>query len=283
MENNKVQRKCYAKINLYLSVNDKRVDGYHNIQTIFQTIDLHDNLLIEKTKSGIEINKLDDIDNEDRLEIKVTKDFFSVLGIREYGIKINVEKHIPIKAGLGGGSSDAGNVLVGLNELYGNPLTKEELCNIGIKHGSDIPFFIYNGCAYGKSRGEELEILKSNDFYVLIVLPNTNKVSTKYAYDKFDELMSGDEKDLKHIIKAINNGNVDYLVKNVYNCFECIYKDNDEFQKTLHILKQTNPLACTLCGSGTSLFGLYKTLEDVNKARKVLSNYYCITSKTIGG
>ena len=284
MENKIIKRNCYAKINLFLSIKDKRKDGYHNIETIFQTIDLHDKLTVEKTEGEVEINNIVGIPNDDRLEIKVAKEFFKRLNREKCGAKISIEKHIPIKAGLGGGSSDAGNTLVCLNELYDFPFTKEELIEMGLKFGSDIPFFIEGGCAYGTSRGEVLQRLKQNDIYVLIVLSNEEKISTKIAYEKLDTIKEESKKDIESVKDAIQGGNIDYLAENIYNEFECIYRNNEEYRDIHLSLTKTNPLACSLCGSGMAQFGLYRTFNDLEKAKDILSKKYkCYTSKTIGG
>lgn len=174
-----------AKINLVLQVLNKREDGYHNIYTIFQKIDLFDEIELKKSITfSLEFFSDDgEVELEENLVYKAYVRFKEVFGIRE-NHSIRIKKSIPIGAGLGGGSSNAATLLKGMAYLYGIDPQSEEIYKIGRSLGADVPFFISSYlCAVGEGIGDELKPYPNFSAWYILICPNF-KVSTKWAYEK---------------------------------------------------------------------------------------------------
>jgi len=164
--------KAYAKINLALALKFKRSDGYHEIETIYQEIDFYDRVKVAKTQ------RITMICNHPGLPCDSSNLCIGAANLlqREFnipGIFINLEKNIPIGAGLGGGSSDAAAVLKGGINLYGIKIEQERLITLAAELGSDVPFFLYGGSAYGRGKGEIITpITLQANYTVLLITPN---------------------------------------------------------------------------------------------------------------
>jgi 4-diphosphocytidyl-2-C-methyl-D-erythritol kinase len=162
-----------AKLNLFLHITGRRADGYHELQTVFQFIDLQDTITLAE-RSDQQINRVtrwSEVAEEDDLMVRAAQKLANSCGISA-GVDIAIEKHIPMGAGLGGGSSDAATVLCGLNLLWGLDLSNRELADIGITLGADVPIFIYGHAAWAEGTGEILtSIDPPEDNYLLIVPP----------------------------------------------------------------------------------------------------------------
>ncbi len=162
-----------AKLNLFLHITGRRADGYHELQTVFQFIDLQDTITLAN-RSDQQINRVtswSEVAEEDDLMVRAAQKLANSCGISA-GVDIAIEKHIPMGAGLGGGSSDAATVLCGLNLLWGLDLSNRELADIGITLGADVPIFIYGHAAWAEGTGEILtSIDPPEDNYLLIVPP----------------------------------------------------------------------------------------------------------------
>lgn len=187
MKSVKVQ--CPAKINLTLKVLNKREDGFHNIESIMQTISLFDYLTIsievsEKTEINLSGTSNEIPYNEKNLVYKAAKLFFENTNFAHYKVNIYIEKNIPICAGLAGGSTDAAGTVYGLNELFGQPLTRDELHNLCAKLGSDLNFCLEGGRQMTSGRGEILEPLPFEEFNVSLIKPENLGISAKEAYTK---------------------------------------------------------------------------------------------------
>ena len=177
----------YAKVNLYLKIGKKLSSGYHNIQSVMQKIELSDSITIEPLSEDRIIvectNK--ELENENNLAYKAAlllKKKFKVTN----GVKIFIEKNIPIEAGLGGGSSDAATALLNLNKLWGLKLKERQLIELAAQIGADVPFFIGEQAALVEGIGDMIKNIKKS-FSINIVLINPGfRISTKWAYSAFD-------------------------------------------------------------------------------------------------
>ena len=180
-----IELKSPAKINLYLKVLQKKDDGYHNIETCFQYIDLYDHMSFENTENGISIESnnafLEGSNNTIYQSAKILAD----IGDISSGVNIKIEKNIPIGAGLGGGSSNAASTIVALNKLWGLGLNKNKMLEIAKKIGADVPFFIYGDNAYGKGIGDTLEFKESIRDKILLIDPKINNSSAE-MFELFD-------------------------------------------------------------------------------------------------
>lgn len=189
---------CPAKINLNLKVTEKRDDGFHNIESIMQTINLFDYLTLSTTPSAeFKINlsgtSTEIPYDEKNLIHKAITLFLSNVNLTPHKIEVYIEKNIPVSAGLAGGSTDAAGILKGLNEIFNSPLSTKNLHELCAKLGSDLNFCLEGGRQLTKGRGEILEPLKFEEFELSLIKPINLGISAKEAYTKFSEKKSADK------------------------------------------------------------------------------------------
>lgn len=250
--------KAYAKVNLTLSVGNKREDGYHNISSIMQTISLCDILTLKKSDKISLVSDCKFLPTDERnLAVQAAKLFFEKTAIRG-GVDIELKKNIPVSAGLGGGSADAAAVLRGLNRLYKTRLTDGELCDMGAKLGADIPFCVIGGTALAEGIGERLTPIANNTKMYFIVSPRGKGVSTKQMY----ALLSKQGKRLNiendAMIDALRIGDTDRVSRLMSNDFELISLDiKPSLGDIKRGFRQTGAIRSMLSGSGSAVFGLY--------------------------
>ena len=181
----KLEIKSPAKINLYLKILNKRNDGYHDIETAFQYINLYDLLIFRKSKNQISISSDNPIfEDDDNTVIQAIKKMQQYL-TNSYGVNVQVEKKIPMGSGLGGASSNAASTIVALNKLWNLNLSQEKLLSIGKEIGADVPFFIFGKNALGKGIGEVLKDSESIKSNVLIIDPRIHN-SSKEMFSLYD-------------------------------------------------------------------------------------------------
>lgn len=260
--------KSNSKINLALWIKEKRVDGYHELETIFyENKDLYDEIEIEildDVSEEVEVSFLQNefsnlIPQQDNLAYKAARLFFEKTKLKK-SCKIRINKNIPLQAGLGGGSSNAASVLKGLNKLSGDKLNESELLNIASILGSDVPFFILGGICLGKGKGEILEKFQCKlAFELKIAKPANVSVSTKWAYEQIDarEFFPDHSSQMENLMMALKDGNYNSFIKNIFNDFESVvfsfYPELINLRKKL----LNEGYDCVgLCGSGSALFAV---------------------------
>lgn len=273
--------KAFAKINLMLDIERKREDGYHDIFTIMQLVDLYDEVYIRLNMSGEIIVKMKNVDldlpMEKNLAYIAAKKFYENLYFdTKIGVEIIIFKNIPVASGLGGGSADAGAVLRGLNFLYGKPFTTKELCNIGISIGSDVPFCIVGGVQACRGKGDVVCDIFGIQNYNLVLACGEEKESTAAQYKKLDEKFN-DFKDHKispdnHIlISALISGRCREAFGKMYNIFESLYDENSSVQKIKKIMYENDANFAMLSGSGPTVFGVFPNCLYAEDAQEVLA------------
>ncbi len=233
-----IKIQCPAKINLTLEVLGKRIDGFHNIKSIMQTINLYDILTIELEKSEtfeIELSGTSDKIpyDEKNLVYKAAQLFFETLNDKNYKVKIHIEKNIPIAAGLAGGSTDAAGCLYGLNKLLAEPLNKRILHEMCSKLGSDLNFCLEGGRKLATGRGELLADLPYQELMISLIKPDDLGISAKEAYEKYSTFNQGQNEDIEF-----------------YNDLE--YALVNDYEK-LKFIKQNYPDS-VMSGSGSTFF-----------------------------
>ncbi|HAL20537.1 MAG TPA: 4-(cytidine 5'-diphospho)-2-C-methyl-D-erythritol kinase [Ruminococcaceae bacterium] len=251
-----------AKINLSLSVLGKREDGYHELDTVMQSVDLSDTVYIEKCR-GI-ITDCKGISAEENIAARAARLFCEKTGAE--GCKIKIEKRIPAAAGLGGGSADAAAVLAGLNRLYKTGISKTELCEIAVKIGADVPFLIAGGTARARGIGEKLTpLMPLKDCWFLLAKAE-EKPSTAEMFSRLD---STDyiKPDIEKTVNAVNCGDLNGVLENLGNSFEILWSKSP----LKKMLSSTHPAACSLSGSGPARFAVYGDLKAALRARDKLS------------
>lgn len=257
---------AFAKVNPYLKIVSKRQDGYHNLRLSFLSIGLADQLIFVLSKKDnivVETNK--EIPLKENLCYQVAKELKDTCHSKTNGVRITIDKQIPIGAGLGGGSSDAAATLTALNKLWNCQLSREELINLGANYGSDIPFFFYGGFCHGTGTGTKITKHKNifNNRLIPVLVPPFSH-QTPEVYDKFDK-RSGDaikkepSQEWMQNIEETNFSVVNDLQKPAM-------KLNPELNQYLEIF-ENSPLIQTagISGSGSALFGIAR--ENVSSAR----------------
>ncbi|PMP77709.1 MAG: 4-(cytidine 5'-diphospho)-2-C-methyl-D-erythritol kinase [Sulfurihydrogenibium sp.] len=268
-----------AKVNIGLWIESKRDDGYHNIFSFFHTIDLYDRITINPSPTlRVRCSVLDeDLQEEKNIVYKAVVMFEDATGI-EQNWDIFIEKNIPVGGGLGGGSSNAATVLKFLNDYYNNPLSEEELFNIAVRLGADVPFFLKGGLALAEGIGEKLTFFTetlSEDIF--IVYPNV-KSETGKVYSKVSQDVLTKKEDLNIILNLIS----EYGVKKLFEIAEnklgevakSLYPAIDEVYEFLKYLGY-KPF---ITGSGSSVYCLGNPSQEVEIACK-LRNWKLIKTK----
>lgn len=255
-----------AKINLGLNVYKKDKSGYHELDTIMLPIDLKDELdiLIFERIGNLKIVCSDEnipIDEKNIL-YKTYKLFFKKIKKENLEINVNLKKNIPSEAGLGGGSSDAAFFLKVLNEYYDDYFNIEDLKKIAFEIGSDVPFFLENKASRIFGKGEKINILESRLETNLILLKPNFGISTKLAYETFDELKEVKYSNLDEIEKGILTNDIYLIEKNVENCLEQAVQNNENIRILKSSLKAILPnKKFFMTGSGSVFFAFISENE----------------------
>jgi 4-diphosphocytidyl-2-C-methyl-D-erythritol kinase len=255
--------KSYAKINLCLYLLGKRKDGFHEILTVMQMIDLCDGLTLSKIPRGIEIEcdhpkvSLD----SSNLACQAAQALLKEARLN-CGVKIKIEKKIPLASGLGGGSSNAAFTLIGLNQLFHLRFSQEKLHKIAEKIGSDVPFFLYSGQAVAYGRGEKIkEIFMPKDYWIVLIKPNF-ELSTKEIYQKSKINLT--KKGFFIKIYQDENGFFDELRVWENDLEGIVIKGYPQIEQAKKTLQEKGAIKVSLSGSGPTVYGIFKS-KPTNK------------------
>jgi len=261
-----------AKINLALSINYKRADGYHDISSIMQEIDLHDIITIATNNTNaIKITSKGIPVPEDNTNLCYTaaKLFLNHYNLND-GIDIIINKKIPIGAGLGGGSSNASTVIKGLQKLLHTKVTDNIFYQLASKIGADVPFFHHGGIQYAEGIGDQLTPLPPllSQYYFLMVFPKI-QISTVWAYKEYKNYL---ENHLNEFNFVPLSENIDFSLWS--NDFEkVVLSTYPEIKKIKMDLNNSDSLFASLSGSGSTMFGVYDNLESVKNARDLFNDF----------
>jgi len=268
----------YAKINLYLKIGKKLKSGYHNIQSVMQPIQLHDNVSFEKLNEDLIIVESNnpDLESKGNLAYKAASLLKERFKVKE-GVRINIEKTVPMSAGLGGGSSNAANTLVTLNKMWDLKLAQKKLIEFGAEIGSDVPFFIVGETALVEGIGDKIKPLRKSISMNIVLINPGIKISTSWAYKHFDKNKSKEKnkKNVKELIKAMNKKDMKKIAENMYNDFDTMvekkYKITGEIKTNL---KKFDALNSLVSGSGPTVIGLYDSIYTAREAYFKLKDMY---------
>jgi len=268
-----LELRAYAKINLALDVLSKREDGYHEIRTIMQTVDLYDIINIEKIEEDSIIvttsseNIPTDNKNHAYIAASLLKERFDV----KQGVRIHIEKNIPVSAGLAGGSTDAAAVLKGLNEIFELNLSEQQLMEIGREIGADVPFCLVGGTALCEGIGEKVIKLKSAPQMNILIAKPEVYVSTQAVYEALDLSKVKKRPNIEAMISAIEEGNVKEIAKNLCNVLEMVTVNQyPVINRVKDIMRNNNALGTVMTGSGPAVFGIFSNKYDALKAAERL-------------
>ena len=273
---NKGTVKGYAKVNLTLDVLSKRPDGYHDISTIMRTVDIFDTVEISLTDEGIELStSLDFLPTDEKnIAYRAAQAIFSDTGIQK-GAKIHITKNLPCGARMGGGSADGAAVLVLLNKLLGSPVSTKRLLEIGAKIGADVPFCIMCGTYLAEGIGEVLsEVSAKGNIPVVVVKPEVS-ISTPLMYKKLDEREILKRPDTKGMINVLEKGNTEKIAELLYNVMEeAAIEEHPIISEIKESLIKKGAINAIMTGSGSAVFGIFKTTEEADKCAKDLSGVF---------
>lgn len=269
----RIRLKALGKVNLGLDVIRRREDGYHEVRMIMQTVQLFDKVVIEKKREQgitLETNLSFLPVNENNIAYRAAKMLMEEFGIRE-GIHINIEKHIPVAAGMAGGSTDGAAVLYGMNRLFNLGLCIQELMDRGVKLGADVPYCIMRGTVLSEGIGEILTpVPPLPDCYILVAKPPIS-VSTKYVYEhlKLDEICR--HPDIDGMLLALKEGDLSGIGAKMENVLETVtVPEHPEIGRIKEMMVAGGALGALMSGSGPTVFGIFDDKEKGMKARGLL-------------
>lgn len=269
---------AFAKINLTLDVLNKRSDGYHDLKSVMQTISIRDDIEID-VETGKDWKLLcdkEDVPTDERnLAWKAAKVFFDAARIDPNGIEIRITKRIPMQAGLGGGSADAGAVLRALNRHYGSPFSILALAELGSMVGSDVPFCTLCGTAMVEGRGERLRKLPDLPDCCFVVCKPDFSASTPELYKKLDETVIGKRPDHQAMESALLAGDLGKIAENIYNVFDpLVTKEHLELNYIKSIFNSYGSIAQQMTGSGSAVFAIVPDFEFAAVICNMLKDNY---------
>lgn len=274
----KIIKKAPAKINLFLEVSARRPDGYHDIESVMQTVSLFDELTFEaddcaEQNISIECSVPGVPCDERNLCYRAAKLFLEAAEVKKYDLSINIDKHIPMAAGLGGGSSDAAATLAALNELYNGIFSKSELCALGRKIGADVPFCIMQGISITKGIGDVFLPCSPLPECHIVIACQGEGVSTPAAYKKLDEMynFSARSVDAGKFAAIIDTGELSAIASGMTNIFEsAVLPHHAEASEIKQIMSESGALRAMMSGSGPSVFGIFESEGLAQSAQSAL-------------
>lgn len=269
-----------AKINLFLRVLSRRPDGYHTIETLFQAIDLHDELIVRQTSGAttLEVPGAPELQTQDNLVLKALRWLEKHVGA-ELKVNIRLNKNIPTAAGLGGGSSNAAAALLAIRELFQLPVSDEDLRSGAVSLGADVPFFFIGGSAMGEGIGEQLTRVNIPTDYRLILINPGFPVSTPRVYGEFSKTLTGRAREgrLRDVLRGARTV-ADLLYNDLQPVTESLYPEVSEVRSRLATLGFSNIL---MSGSGPTVFGLADLGEMPDVPRGLPSKWTVIATEAI--
>ena len=270
--------RAYAKLNLTLDILRKREDGYHDLRMVMQSVDLFDEITLEINGSK-EIKLYTDEGllprDDSNIAVKAARIFFRETGVENPGLTIRLQKHLPICAGMGGGSSDGAAVLRGLRRLLCPELPGERLEEIGALVGSDVPFCVRGGTALAEGRGEILTSLPPLPPCSLVVCKPDFPISTPELFRAVRLKGLRCHPDTAGMITALERGELEGVARRLYNVFEeFLPRRFREVEDIKGALLDQGAMGAAMTGSGPTVFGLFRREEEALAAARVLRERY---------
>ncbi|MGN0597250.1 MAG: 4-(cytidine 5'-diphospho)-2-C-methyl-D-erythritol kinase [Ruminiclostridium sp.] len=280
--NLKTTVKAYAKLNLFLDITGRYPNGYHELCTVMQQIDLHDDVEINVTDGkGITVscdNPLVPCD-ERNIAYKAAKAFLERLG-RDYAVEISIKKRIPLEGGMGGSSTDGAAVLTGLNRLFDSPFSAEQLYETGNRLGADIPFCIHGGTALCKGTGNIFTQVKPLPHCTSAIIQPDFTNNTGIAYAAYDKAPVPPNSGIDKMLEGIENSDIKMIAKACYNVFERLYGDK-RIEAIRTELLALGAMGASMTGSGSAVFGIFENEKKAENALKFLNYPFGIIAKPI--
>ena len=268
---NTIQMKAYGKVNLGLDVIRRRKDGYHEVRMIMQTVQLYDKITMEERRQKgitLETNLSFLPVNENNIAYKAARMLMEEFHISG-GLNIKIEKHIPVAAGMAGGSTDGAAVLYGVNRMYQLGLTQRQLMERGVRLGADVPYCIMRGTVLSEGIGEILTpVAAMPDCHILVAKPPIS-VSTKYVYEHLKLDSVEHHPDIDGMVAALEAGSLKGVADRMENVLETVtIPEHPEIEQIKEVMCSEGALNAMMSGSGPTVFGLF---DDRTKAKAAYS------------
>lgn len=269
---------AHAKLNLTLDVLGKRPDGYHDLRMIMQSVELADTLTLTRNDTGelrVSTNLHFLPNNEKNLAAQAALRWWERENAVPCGLDINIEKHIPVCAGLAGGSSDAAAVLRALNQMEDVRLSPERVAGIGMRVGSDVPYCVMGGTALAEGRGEVLTPLPPLPKCWVVLCKPEFSISTPALFAKIDSVRLRCRPDTQGAIAALERGDLAGVARRMYNVFEDTLPERQRARVNdiKNALIQCGALGASMSGTGPTAFGLFDDKALAQEARERLSDF----------
>lgn len=265
----KLELKALGKINLGLDVLGRRENGYHDVRMVMQTLYLYDNVTLQKKSApGIEIdsNLFYLPNDEDNIAWKAAKLLIDEFDIKD-GIRIHLDKHIPVAAGMAGGSSNAAAVLYGMNQMFRLGLSQKELMERGVKLGADVPYCIMRGTVLAEGIGEKLTPLPPMPKCQILIAKPPISVSTKMVYEKLDSCEIKEHPDIDGILDGLKNQDLEQVAASLGNVLEKVTVEAyPVIAQIKECMKEAGALGAMMSGSGPTVFGIFRDRRTAKEA-----------------
>jgi 4-diphosphocytidyl-2-C-methyl-D-erythritol kinase len=269
----RVERSCPAKVNLLLRVLAREDDGWHSLETVFCRLDLADTLVVERTASGIalEVDGAPCGPAEENLAWRAADAVLEATG-RRFGVRMHLTKRIPVGAGLGGGSSDAAQALLGVNALAGDAMPRSELLHTAARLGADVPFLLSGApVALAWGHGTRMLALPPLPERPLLLLVPGEGVATAEAYRWLDGMRAAPVRRGSTLLDPGVLGSWGDLARISGNDFEApVFAERPAIRAAFGALAETHPMLCRMTGSGSALLAAYRTDADRDAAMGML-------------
>ena len=272
-----VEEKACAKVNLTLSVGEKRPDGYHEVETVMTGVGLHDTVTLYRNAGPWDKLECDPPVTEragDNLCMKALRVFFEEFGPKKDFVTIQLEKRIPTQAGLGGGSSDAAAVLRALRTLYAPQMIDGQLEEMAARLGSDVPFFIRGGTALATGRGEKLAALPDMPPCWLVIVKPEESHSTVAMYAAIDGAPQRVSGDSHAVLEGLDSGDLAKIAAGLSNDFQQVLPEGSAVPAIVEALRQRGALNAQMTGSGSAVFGIFACQAGAEAAAEALKATY---------
>jgi 4-diphosphocytidyl-2-C-methyl-D-erythritol kinase len=275
-----------AKVNLTLEVLHRRADGYHEIATVFQCVDLCDRLVLEDAETlSLESTGADVPVDDQNLVVRAARLLREAARV-DRGARMRLDKRIPVGAGLGGGSSDAAAALVGLNRLWRLRWPRERLAEVAAELGMDVPVFLGSGRAIGRGRGERVEWLPAGGGYALVLVNPGFALSTREVYGRVIPAVYSDGCRVPVMREALRRRNTRLIAASLYNGLEAVVEPAyPAIGRMKAALASAGALGAVMSGSGPTVFGVARSLDHARqiRTRVARASWSCWSVRTLSG
>lgn len=273
-----LKAQAHAKLNLTLDVVGLRPDGYHDLEMVMQEITLGDEVTLSLNTGGPWRCLSDSGEipcDESNLAIKAAKLFFEVSRIDPHGLTVEIKKHTPVCAGMGGGSADGAAVLRLLYEHYNRPIPEKTLYEIAEKVGSDVPFALFGGTALAREKGQVLSGISPMPACIILICKPSFPISTPQLFRAIDSCAINRRPDTAAMVQALASGDISAVAHQLYNVFEpVVAAEHREIREIKEKMLTSGALGACMTGSGPTVFGIFKDADAAQSGYEDLRSQF---------